>query len=400
MTYKKPLLALLVMVVIFSGCTQTGQVINKSSPPVETQTEQPELPVLYANLTVSEETENETRAAYVAETTEPTKSNISEPATGPATEPSSGQVTGQTGPTNPCEGITCPNSVTICEDGFRARCDNSCTNGACSVCRPSCYGHNLCDNIICNDSVAMCPDGYEATCKNTCDRGDCMECTPDCTGHESITEECELSCGTCEEENNATCTCDIIVPCDGNGICEEGEYPGSNDCPECDDEDNCTEDMYNYTPGECYHNIIVPCCGNGLCENETKGMENSTNCPVDCMEPEEPDSLGEINITITFVEPHEEWVKIENLGTMAAPMTNWTINDTLSSPKNVFTFPNFTLLPCSHVFVLKGYGENNATHLYRNKNNNIWNNDGDTAMLIDDEDRIISTYTYVEPENP
>ena len=77
-------------------------------------------------------------------------------------------------------------------------------------------------------------------------------------------------------------------------------------------------------------------------------------------------------------------------------MTNWTINDTLVTPKKRFTFPGFILQPGNYVYILKGYGENNATHLYRNKNDYIWNNDADTAVLIDNKGQIISQYSYEE----
>ena len=54
--------------------------------------------------------------------------------------------------------------------------------------------------------------------------------------------------------------------CDGNLICEEGEYPGSSDCPDCDDGDKCTWDGYNFSKGTCEHiyNCTKEPAGQGL----------------------------------------------------------------------------------------------------------------------------------------
>lgn len=50
-------------------------------------------------------------------------------------------------------------------------------------------------------------------------------------------------------------------------------------CPDCDDNNRCTEDICNEgTNYECAYKVITPCCGNGECEE----MENNEDCPADC----------------------------------------------------------------------------------------------------------------------
>jgi len=75
---------------------------------------------------------------------------------------------------------------------------------------------------------------------------------------------------------------DMKDDCCGNKICEVGEsYPECTDCPNCDDENKCTTDSYDYNKHECVNKPIldVVCCGNTLCE---EGYETNSNCLRDC----------------------------------------------------------------------------------------------------------------------
>lgn len=58
---------------------------------------------------------------------------------------------------------------------------------------------------------------------------------------------------------------------------DEETAPEEVKCPEsCDDFNPCTIDYCE--KGICRHTPIVPCCGNGICEEG----ENEINCPTDC----------------------------------------------------------------------------------------------------------------------
>lgn len=333
MNKTAPLILSLLLILLVSGCTQAGRIINESA----------ELP-------------NETGAMQVTPENE-TEQNIS---------------TAPTEPQNITQPEACPET---CNDG------NNCTYGYCS----EDTGYECVHAIrICLDSVRPCPDGVKVSCKNMCINNSCTSCEPDCSEHQlpvcGLTQD---DCGECEILDTETCKCARITACVPNdNCCPEGcNYTGDNDCevPECNESWECG----NWS--ECMNGTQSRTCTDlNSCGTE----ELKPNETQECQEPEE------FNITITFVEPQEEWVKIENTGNVFADMTNWTINDTLSSLKKRFTFPEFILQPENFVFILKGYGDDNTTHLYRNKDNYVWNNDGDTAVLIDNNGTIISIYSY------
>jgi hypothetical protein len=50
---------------------------------------------------------------------------------------------------DPCEGVSCKVSVVECPDGHVSTCENFCYNGSCTLCAPSCKGH---ENAPCQDS--------------------------------------------------------------------------------------------------------------------------------------------------------------------------------------------------------------------------------------------------------
>jgi hypothetical protein len=116
------------------------------------------------------------------------------------------------------------------------------------------------DNVTQVLDLTECPASVKR-CPESCDDGN--NCTIDSCG--------PLSDYECEHEE--------AFPCDGNAICEEGEFPWSDDCIDsCDDGDACTQDTYNYELGGCLYEPIVPCCGNGACE----AGETYLTCDADC----------------------------------------------------------------------------------------------------------------------
>jgi len=86
-----------------------------------------------------------------------------------------------------------------------------------------------------------------------------------------------------------------------------------------------------------------------------------------------------------------EYVEILNQGAAVVDMTGWSLVDIAG---HTFIFPAFTLAPGSAVKVHICNGENSATDLYEGRCSAIWNNDGDTATLLDATGRVISTYSY------
>jgi len=81
-----------------------------------------------------------------------------------------------------------------------------------------------------------------------------------------IIPECPTSCNDnklctndfCSKETGYKCMNTIKLNCNGNAICESGEY-GTSDCPNCDDGKKCTADSYDIGAKKCI-NIEMKGC--------------------------------------------------------------------------------------------------------------------------------------------
>ncbi|HZD22236.1 MAG TPA: lamin tail domain-containing protein [Acidimicrobiia bacterium] len=119
-----------------------------------------------------------------------------------------------------------------------------------------------------------------------------------------------------------------------------------------------------------------------------------------------PDACGAVvpDVEITYVEYNAEgddnfnlngeWVEITNPDDVAVDLTGWVLKDETASHR--YSFPSgFGLQPASRVRVFTGCGEDSATALYWcNTGSAVWNNNGDTAFLLDQSGNIVHTYAY------
>jgi len=100
--------------------------------------------------------------------------------------------------------------------------------------------------------------------------------------------------------------------------------------------------------------------------------------------PAAPTTPGEVDVLITSLDckGKPEIVVVENSGTSAQDMTGWKVEDRGS--KNTFNFPaGFSLEAGASVELVSGAsGDDTGETIYWNKRP-VWNNDGDTASLID-----------------
>jgi hypothetical protein len=74
-------------------------------------------------------------------------------------------------------------------------------------------------------------------------------------------------------------------------------------------------------------------------------------------------------------------------------MESWTLRD---AKNHVFRFPAFSLSAGSGVKVWTKAG-NDAENLFWGRRAALWNNEGDTAVLRDENGVDIATYTYSGP---
>jgi hypothetical protein len=89
-------------------------------------------------------------------------------------------------------------------------------------------------------------------------------------------------------------------------------------------------------------------------------------------DPEGPDVAG-------------EQVLIENQGNQDVDLTGWTLRDTATHRRAPYSyrFPRFTLRGGAAVRVHTGAGTNDQDDLYWGRGWGVWNNTGDTAVLLD-----------------
>ena len=88
---------------------------------------------------------------------------------------------------------------------------------------------------------------------------------------------------------------------------------------------------------------------------------------------------------------NDEYVKIKNSCDYALSLKGWTMKDEAT---HLYTFPAFMLTSTAMVTIFTGSGTNTPDYLYWNSSTAIWNNDGDTLYLWDEEGNLVLDYHY------
>ena len=91
---------------------------------------------------------------------------------------------------------------------------------------------------------------------------------------------------------------------------------------------------------------------------------------------------------------NQEWVKLVSVGSEAVDMTGWVLRDESASKR--FAFPNgFVIEPNQPVTIHSGCGTASASDLYWCVSGSaVWNNNGDTAFLLDPAGNFHTTRSY------
>ena len=88
-----------------------------------------------------------------------------------------------------------------------------------------------------------------------------------------------------------------------------------------------------------------------------------------------------------------EWVLLGNLGDQDADLTGWVLRD--ESSQHRYRFPAGTILhPGEQVTVHTGRGVDAYGDLYWGKDGAVWNNGGDTAILLDPQGNVAGRLRY------
>ncbi len=87
----------------------------------------------------------------------------------------------------------------------------------------------------------------------------------------------------------------------------------------------------------------------------------------------------------------DEWVKIRNKESNSIDMSGWKLTD--EGDRFTFSFPDgFKLRAGAIVIIHTMEGIDTYTDLYWNRNGAVWNDDGDTASLEDENGKLIDSW--------
>ncbi len=231
-----------------------------------------------------------------------------------------------------------------------------------NVSQNSTQNPDLCQNITCAPNQRVCPDGFVVSCTNTCNpaTGMCSNCSPSCAGHEQ--PACELVCGTCQQLDNQSCSCQPVQPC----------------------------------------------CGNGLCES----AENYENCQADCPQPQNI-YISEIMYNPVQDDNYNEWIEIYNPGPAQIDLNGWMLCDKallsgyVARSQIVLNDSGYILAPAQHAIITDG---DTGTEVYDNFNvshslalhvstasmcdKGLSNTMNETITLKDSNGNVIDSLTY------
>lgn len=143
-------------------------------------------------------------------------------------------------------------------------------------------------------------------------------------------------------------------PVCGDSICEETEIGScESDCPDCDDNDICTEDRFDFESLECRNIRIKHCCGDSFCD---PGEECEEDCPSRML------TLASYPYPFVHGDDFESELIVGDKGTskevqaasaIATSLNAGTIYGTLASEISTIKNKNVILIgnPCNNRFV-------------------------------------------------
>lgn len=89
---------------------------------------------------------------------------------------------------------------------------------------------------------------------------------------------------------------------------------------------------------------------------------------------------------------NDEYVIFENTGSSSVDLSNWELAD---AADHTYTFPEGTVIePGEQITIYTGSGTDTETELYWGQSAPVWNNDGDTVILRDDQGTTVIEETY------
>jgi micrococcal nuclease len=97
-------------------------------------------------------------------------------------------------------------------------------------------------------------------------------------------------------------------------------------------------------------------------------------------------------VRITALDPYDEWVELTNQDDQPIDLSGFTLKD---EANHIYSFESFILGPKAFVRLFSRNGIDTDYRLYWGlPNEAVWNNDGDTAYLRDQDGALVDLYTY------
>jgi hypothetical protein len=204
----------------------------------------------------------------------------------------------------------------------------------------------------------------------------------------------------------------------------------------CEDNNPCTKDSCSEeTDYECKHDAIIPCCGNGECEEteDWSACEEDCECALDCGACEIPDSetcsclpktecvqddccpenctyledsdcprpsvvFSEIYYNPKGSDPDHEWLEIYNNGTVSVDITKLKFNEdeknhTLKSiTEDILEPESYAVIAENTTQFLEDYPE--FTGLLFDTSWSSLSNAGEPLSIVVDKDGILDSVSY------
>jgi micrococcal nuclease len=128
--------------------------------------------------------------------------------------------------------------------------------------------------------------------------------------------------------------------------------------------------------------------GLGLWAGDACGATMASIDPASIVIEIHPDAAGDDSLNL-----NDEWVRIINTGEEALDLEGWTVRDESSSHR--YHFHGLVLAPDASVTLRSGCGTDSGTERYWCvRGSAVWNNDGDTVLLLDPLGNIVARLEY------
>ena len=147
--------------------------------------------------------------------------------------------------------------------------------------------------------------------------------------------------------------------------------------------------VYFISPNTKYLNLFIE--AETVAKNAKRGIWQSSNLSM-CIGiyyfhwNAEGDDCNNIN---------DEYVVFSNSCPYSISLSGWTVKDEAT---HIYTFHDYTLAAMSTITLYTSSGTDTSTELYWGSSgktcNAVWNNDGDTLYLRDDEGKLVLSYSY------